>query len=515
MALIAPGFQGGQRDLYIELFRVMCVTPVIFAASLVLGEILVAERSFVAYGLAPLMYNGGIVAGTVLLGPHLGVFGAAVGAVIGALAHLAIRVAGIWRTRFRPRPSLAFRTRGVAEFLRLMVPKMASHPVEPLTFLYFTALASTLTPGSVSSVSFARNFQSVPVSLIGASFAIAAFPALSAAAAAGDRRGFTRQFGTTLTTITVLTIVAGLGLFVVSGLAIRLLLGGGAFDDADIARTTGVLAVFAVSVPLESLTHILSRAIYATRNTIMPTAASIAGFVATVVSAQLLVPRIGIAAIPAGFAIGLGLKVVIMAVALVPRIAADRRSPVGQPADAPGPPGRDLAAAGIRAQARQGHRHRPGRRRSRCRRRLCDEPDAGERGHPRGRSARDTVGSPERTGGIASEPGRPGRGRLRTADLSGCQRGLVIRRQLGSDRQPDRLGAGCVLARADAGAVRDGPLPDGRLCRRAEGHLVRGGRDADLDEHHGCRRRHEPGDPGADLRPGPLDRPGSGWRGRA
>ncbi len=321
VALIAPGFQGSQRDLYIELFRVMCVTPVIFAASLVLGEILVAERSFVAYGLAPLMYNGGIVAGTVLLGPHLGVFGAAVGAVIGALAHLAIRVVGIWRTRFRPRPSLAFRTRGVAEFLRLMVPKMASHPVEPLTFLYFTALASTLTPGSVSSVSFARNFQSVPVSLIGASFAIAAFPALSAAAAAGDRRGFTRQFGTTLTTITVLTIVAGLGLFVVSGLAIRLLLGGGAFDDADIARTTGVLAVFAVSVPLESLTHILSRAIYATRNTIMPTVASIAGFVATVVSAQLLVPRIGIAAIPAGFAIGLGLKVAIMAVALVPRIA--------------------------------------------------------------------------------------------------------------------------------------------------------------------------------------------------
>ena len=320
IALIAPGFQGDQRELYIELFRIMCVTPVIFAASLVLGEILVAERSFLAYGLAPLMYNGGIVAGTVVLGPRIGIVGAAVGAVIGALAHLAIRVAGIYRTRFRPRPSLAFRTKGVAEFIRLMIPKMVSHPIEPLTFLYFTALASTLTPGSVSSVSFARNFQSVPVSLIGASFAIAAFPAMSAAAVAGDRPGFTRVFRTTLTTITLLTIAAGLGLFVVSGLAIRVLLGGGAFDDADIARTTGVLAVFAISVPLESLTHLLSRAIYATHNTILPTAASIAGFVAIVISAQALVPRIGLAAIPAGFAIGMGLKVVIMSLAIVPRI---------------------------------------------------------------------------------------------------------------------------------------------------------------------------------------------------
>lgn len=321
IGLIAPGFQDGQRDLYIQLFRIMCVTPVIFAASLVLGEILVAERSFLAYGLAPLMYNGGIVAGTLLLGPRIGIMGAAVGAVIGAVAHLGIRVAGIYRTRFRPRPSLAFRTKGVGEFVRLMVPKMASHPIEPLTFLYFTALASTLTPGSVSSVSFARNFQSVPVSLIGASFAIAAFPAMSAAAFAGDRPAFRRIFGTTLVTITSFTIAAGIGLFVVSGLVIRVLLGGGAFDDADVARTTGVLAIFAISVPLESLTHLLSRAIYATRNTILPTIASIAGFVATVMTAQALVGRIGLAAIPAGFAIGMGLKVAIMVLALLPRIA--------------------------------------------------------------------------------------------------------------------------------------------------------------------------------------------------
>jgi putative peptidoglycan lipid II flippase len=328
VGLIAPGFQDGQRDLYVGLFRVMCVTPVIFAASLVLGEILVAERSFLAYGLAPLMYNGGIVAGTVVLGPRIGIFGAAVGAVIGALAHLAIRLAGIYRTRFQLRPSLALRTKGVAEFLRLMVPKMASHPIEPLTFLYFTALASTLTAGSVSSVSFARNFQSVPVSLIGASFAIAAFPALSAAAVAGDRPEFRRVFRTTLATISILTILAGVGLFVVSGLAIRVLLSGGAFDDADVARTTGVLAVFAISVPLESLTHLLARAIYATRNTILPTVASIAGFVATVIAAQELVPRIGIAAIPAGFAIGMGVKVAILAVTLLPRMARIGALPV-------------------------------------------------------------------------------------------------------------------------------------------------------------------------------------------
>ncbi len=206
VSIIAPGFTGDQRDLYVGLFRVMCLTPVIFAASTVLGEILVAEQRFITYGLAPLMYNGGIVAGTWLLAERLGIFAAAVGAVGGALAHLGIRVIGIMRTSFRPVPSLALRIRGLGEFMRLMVPKMVSQPIEPLTFLYFTALASTLAPGSVSSVSFARNFQSVPVSLIGVSFAIAAFPALSATAAApATGAAFGRVFGTNLATIAVLT----------------------------------------------------------------------------------------------------------------------------------------------------------------------------------------------------------------------------------------------------------------------------------------------------------------------
>ena len=326
--LIAPGFRGEQRDLYTNLFRVMCVTPVIFGASIVLGEILVAERRFVAYGLAPLMYNGGIVAGTLLLADRIGIYGAAVGAVAGALLHLAIRLIGIRRSSFRVRPSLAIRTPAVGSFIRLMIPKMASHPIEPLTFLYFTAIASSLAPGSIASVSLARNFQSVSVSLIGAAFAIAAFPALSAAAALGDRAGFSRLFGRTFATILGLSLVAALGIFLFGGFAIRLFLGGGEFDDAAADRTTALLLVFSISIPLESLTHLLSRAIYATRNTIIPSAASVAGFAATVIAADALLPSLAAAAIPASFAVGMGVKVAILGIALVPRIRGIGAAPV-------------------------------------------------------------------------------------------------------------------------------------------------------------------------------------------
>jgi putative peptidoglycan lipid II flippase len=346
VTLVAPGFTGDQRELYTGLFRVMCVTPVIFAASTVLGEVLVAERRFLLYGLAPMMYSGGIVAGAFFLSDRMGIYGAAVGAVAGAFAHLGIRIVGIYRTKFRPRPSLALRTKGLGEFSRLMLPTMASQLIMPLTFIYFTALASTLEPGSVTAVSYGSSFQALPVSLIGMSFAIAAFPAMSAAFAAGDRRGFARVFGINFATIGILSTGAALGLLILGGFVIRTILGGGQFDAEDVSRTTLVLAVFTVSIPLESLTNLMARALYATHNTLLPTIAAVAGFVATVVSAQALSHGLGLAVIPAAYSIGMGTRVVLLTIALIPRMAGIGRT-------APAPPIPDPLALGRRRPPRR------------------------------------------------------------------------------------------------------------------------------------------------------------------
>src|SRR5919197_789289 len=320
VAVVAPSFDATQRDLYTDLFRMMCITPLIFTASIALGEILVAKRRFLFYGLAPLLYNGGIVAGTVLLGSELGIFGAAVGAVVGALLHLAIRTAGILRSDFAIRPRLVLGTTAVREFVALMIPRMASAPIEPLTFQFFTSVASGFVAGSVSSVSFARNFQSVPVALIGIAFSLAAFPALSASAATGDRSRFLAILRQNMVTIAALTTAAALVLLVGSRLVIDIMLGGGRFDAEDVSRTSSVLAVFALSVPLESLTYPLARAIYATRSTLLPVAASIVGFVVTLAATIALEPPLGLLAVPAGFTIGIGTRLALLALSLPFRV---------------------------------------------------------------------------------------------------------------------------------------------------------------------------------------------------
>lgn len=324
--IVAPGFGPEQRDRYVELFRIMTATQILFAGSMALGEVLVAERRFAFYGAAPLLYNAGIVIGTVVLADRLGIVASAVGAVLGAALHLTIRIAGIARTSFRPRPRLALRMPALREFLGLMLPKTGSSPIEPLTFLFFTSVASGLAAGSITTVNLARNFQSVPISLIGVAIAVAAFPVLAATYAATDRRAFVAQIRRAGTTIGALTVLAAIGLAAVGPLAVEILLGGGRFDADAVARTALVLAVFAIAIPFESLGHLVSRAIYATRHTIGQVAASLIGFGTTIVAVSALVATLDVLAIPAGYALGAAVRLVLLVAVLGVRL---RRMPDG------------------------------------------------------------------------------------------------------------------------------------------------------------------------------------------
>ncbi len=332
---VGRGFDPATQELYVELTRINCVAQVLFAGSIVIGEVLVANRRFLFYALAPVLYTAGIIAGTVIGGERFGVIATAWGAVAGAVAHVGIRAIGLRRTTFRIGIGLGFRTAAFREFFRLMVPRMLSHPIEPLTFTYFTILASTFAVGSVSALNFALDYQVVPVSLIGVSFSLAVFPVLSAAYADGARGSFATVLWRNVRTIAVLTTLAAIVLFVGAGTLVRVLLGGGRFDAEDVATTSALVAAFALSVPFDSLSYPLSRGLYATHDTIRQVAASFAGFGVVIAASTLLTPVAGILAIPFGYAIGMAVKVALLTMFLIPRV---RRIAAVTPPASSGPP---------------------------------------------------------------------------------------------------------------------------------------------------------------------------------
>jgi putative peptidoglycan lipid II flippase len=320
--LIAPGFTGAQRQLYLDLFRIMLATQIFFAASLTLGQVLLSQQRYFWFALAPILYSAGIILGTITLSGELGIHGAAIGAVLGSAIHLGSRFVGLRGSGFRVGIELDLRTDAMREFVRLTLPRLVSQPVEPITFAFFTSVGSRLAAGSLTVFNMARNFQSAPVSFVGAAFAVAAFPPLSDAYAERDRSAFLRILGRNLVSITGLTVAAAIVMVVVGELAIGILLGGGAFGPDDVAATASVLSAFALSVPFESASHLLSRAIFATRHTLFQALASIAGFAITVVATLAFVPTLDLLALPVGFAIGQASKTGFLAVVLAARLRA-------------------------------------------------------------------------------------------------------------------------------------------------------------------------------------------------
>lgn len=323
--LIAPGFRGEQRQLYLDLFRLMLVTQILFAASLTLSQVLLAERRYFWFAVAPILYSAGIIVGATFLGEALGIFGAAIGAVLGAVLHLGTRLVGLRDSRFRVGPELDVRTAAMREFVRLTLPRLLSQPVEPITFAFFTNVASRLAAGSLTVFNMARNFQSAPVTFVGAAFAVAAFPAMSDAYAVGDRSTFVRLLRRNLVSIVALTVAGAVVMVVAGRLAIATLLGGGAFTDDDVTATARVLSAFALSVPFESVAHLLSRAIFATRHTLFQALASIAGLGVAVLATLALVSDLDLLALPLGFAIGQAAKCALLALVLAVRLARFRR----------------------------------------------------------------------------------------------------------------------------------------------------------------------------------------------
>jgi len=229
-----------------------------------------------------------------------------------------VRLFDVLRSGFKLKWSFYPKRPEFKKTLSLMLPKMFGHPVELATFWAFTIVASHLEPGSVAILNFARNFESVPVSLIGITIATTTFPLLARSVADGTIESFRKALRTSFWLILGGSIFAAIVIFLIREPLIRIILGGGAFDQESVARTALVLGVFTLAMPTESLVHLLARAFYATKNTLIPVVLSIIGLVIAIGGAVYLTPRFGIVALPFSFFLA-SLTELILLLSLLPR----------------------------------------------------------------------------------------------------------------------------------------------------------------------------------------------------
>lgn len=317
--IVAPGFSTDETLLLIHMSRLMLLSPIIFALSNTLGSVLVSLDRFVGYGLSSVLYNAGIIVG-IFLTPKFGPTGLVIGTLLGAFLHLGARVVSLMRTHFHVRGPVNLANRNFRQILMLMIPRMAGQPIEQLTFSIFTNLASTLAVGSIAVVNFARNFQSMPISVFGIAFSMAVFSSLSRKAALNDRGGFVYHLKETAKPLLIASAFSTFVYIVFGSLIVGLLLGGGRFGPDAVHKTATLLALFSLAIPAENFIHLLARAFYALKDTWTPILISVPGLGLIWLVSKLLIPVMGLNGLGVAYASSLTLQALILFALLRRRI---------------------------------------------------------------------------------------------------------------------------------------------------------------------------------------------------
>lgn len=298
--LLLPGFfQSGVSEdvntlkVAVWSVRVMLLSPIFFAISAVFGGILNSHKRFLAYALAPVIYNLSIIFGIVYLTPLFDppIYGLLGGVVLGAIFHALIQLVPTYLTGFRWKPVLNLKKHELPKIIKLTVPRLMAMGAQQINIVIDTMVASFFV-GGITVLTFANNIQTVPTVIFGIAIATAVFPLLSEQKSKGLNDDFKKTLSESARKILYYIVPASVGILVLRAQIVRLIYGIGHFGWDETYWTTKALGFFALGIAAQALIPLFLRGFYAIRDTKTPFVVSIVTMFVNIIFAVTL-PFIG------------------------------------------------------------------------------------------------------------------------------------------------------------------------------------------------------------------------------
>ncbi len=283
--LLVPKFSESERQIMVAFTRIMLIGQLLplIVGNFVTGMLQSLQR-FVIPALAPVVYNVGIICGILFLSPIMGLSGAVWGVVIGAVFFLLIQIPLIISFGYKHNWKFNIYHPSVKEIIRLMLPRSFGMGVAQIDTTVDLILASFLGTRSITIFQFAQHLQQLPIGLFGATFAQAALPTLSSAAAQKDQQLFKQIILASMHQTLFFTLPASVMLIVLRTPLVRLIFGAARFDWLATVATGKTLSFFAVSIFAQSLVQLYARAFYAIHDTKTPV---IVGLISVIINTLL------------------------------------------------------------------------------------------------------------------------------------------------------------------------------------------------------------------------------------
>jgi putative peptidoglycan lipid II flippase len=184
--------------------------------------------------------------------------------------HFGIQVISASYCGFTPAISSSINFQEIKKVAMTSLPRTLGLAFNNISLIAIISLASFLKEGSISIFNFSYNLQSVPLNIIGISYAVAAFPTLAKSVSQGRMDEFKSLLKSASRAIVFWSLPVIFLFIVVRAQIVRVILGSGSFSWDNTRLVAACLAIFSVSIVAQGMITLLSRAYYANGDTKRP-----------------------------------------------------------------------------------------------------------------------------------------------------------------------------------------------------------------------------------------------------
>lgn len=296
-----------QMNDAVTIMRIVAFNPLLFTISGILTSLQQTFGRFFFYALAPILYNGCIIASVYIFKDSLGLVGIGIGALAGAILQLLFVLLGLVGLRFRYLFTFNWGSGDFRRMLKNLPPRSLDQGIDSINSIVETNRASTLGRGYITFYENAYTLHLVPIMLIGNTIATAAFPRLNERLSQGRSDLFRRDF------LKILRVM----IWIIVPVAIVTFFGRAYFARLiykNIAPEIALILGFLVgAIVFRTLYAIISRYFYAQKDTKTPLYVSIFAIALNIFLAFALVQAYGGAQNPERAVTGLAIAQSVVA----------------------------------------------------------------------------------------------------------------------------------------------------------------------------------------------------------
>jgi putative peptidoglycan lipid II flippase len=265
------------------LTRIILPAQLFFFIGSVMSSRLQVRKIFIYQAFTPLIYNGGIILGAILLHARIGIYSLAIGVIAGVLIGSALlNTLGAFRTGFHYTPRVNFKAPAFLEWLKLSLPLMIGVSLVMFDGIFLKYFAS-VQHGGITLIGNAKDLFNAPFNIIGAAAGAASLPFFASLFQQNRSFDFSSSVGRSVSRLFAVGMLVSAWMIALAPWLMDLFKSG-KFNHTDVLSVTHLFQILAITLPLWAVQGIYARAFYAASDTRTP---AITGTVITVLSIPL------------------------------------------------------------------------------------------------------------------------------------------------------------------------------------------------------------------------------------